>query len=939
MVTLTVTDHSTPTHLMGTSSVSLTVSPAPTTTSVNCAPSTVSVGSTSTCTATVIGYPSGGATGTVTFSQSGGSGKTALIKTPQECTLVGATCQVTVSATGQGGVDLSAVYSGDTNNVGSTGQAILTISAATSVTTVVCAPATVTAGEPATCTATVRGYAPTGSVTWSSSDTAGIFSANPCTLSTSSNTGSCGVSYTATSSAQITAVYAGDGNNSESQGSFAITANVQETIQITVANSGPTAQVTLSGCEVSPTTISADGIAFSFTATSGCSGIVATLPPAGQTARYLTASDSNSLSIPSCSSSSCRAFSATIYYQLLSTYQAAPKSPSSWSTAGMIPVTGTSLGTPGQSLCVITVSTGAGEFSCQGWGDFDTQVTMGPLQVSQNERWATGEGTFTNALGGSVYSGEYFSQVLEDFQYSVVGSASAPAAPTLDYTGFGANSTIPLTGSESLVWMDTGSSWSAPLTIAGSTSTERWEGTIGSGAATAGQTETLTYYHQFMITFGYSVVGGGSAYVSPLVQFTSFGVPQQASQGWVDAGSTFSFTNPLDGSTATERWFTPTESSVASAAGAASAVYYHQYAFALNFTVTGGGTYDNPRLNFTYLGQPEVDQVNATSATAWIDAGAKWAVSTLLPNSSPTERWVTNVTTSGTSSAPVARELPYYHQYLGTLRYAIVGTGGSPPVPDLNYTSLESVLLAPLGMTPNTYWMDSGSVWGVTLSLPGVHGERWLSNVSLPEVASAPFSVDVQYQHQFYLEAGVSTPAGGQVANPDQWEDQGTTVVLNATAAHSWAFVFWNGTTGFSYNGTTRLGALDIKGPANETAVFFPGLLISSNKEGSVAYSYGTVTGTVEPGTNATIYPPPGRNVTLIAMPKTVSIMFQGWTGALTDSHLKSFVAITSPQSAQASFATDYTDIRTFAIATLGIFIAACYIFVLRRGFTPKIRQ
>lgn len=671
-VTLTVTDSDS-----NTAQTTLTLAVDPVTSSIAliCAPSPVQVGQPSTCTANVMGYDP---TGLVSFTKSGG----AMVTIQPSCTLSSvsqttSSCPISITTSGTGSETIQASYSGDLNNLpapSTQGSFPLTVSKATSTTTVVCAPISVVAGEQATCTATVRGYTPTGSVFWSSSDAAGVFSSNPCDLSS----GSCGVLYTVTSSATITASYQGDGNNTASQGSFSISAIVQETIQVTVANSGPTASVTLSGCSVSPTTIQADGTPHSFTASSACTGIVATLPPTGATTRYLTASGKGSLSIPSCSASSCQAFSATIYYQLVTTYQASPASPSSWSTAGTITVSGTALGVQGQSVCLITVSTGAGQFSCQGWSDFDTQTTMGALQVSQNQRWATGQSSFTDTSGGLAHTSSYYSQVLEDFQYTLVGSTTAPSAPGLSYTSFGAISTFPLTGSQSLVWLDTGSSWSVPAGLAGSTSSERWECSITSGAATAGQTAALTYYHQFMVTFGFSVLGGGTAYVSPTVQFTSFGAPLLGSQGWVDAETTYSFTNPLSGSTSSERWFTPTASAVASASGTDTAVYYHQYAFALNFTVSGGGTYDNPRMNFTSLGSPEVAQVNGTSTTIWVDSGAKWGVSVLLPNSSPTERWVTTQTTSGVASAPVLGGFLYYHQYLGTLKYSISGTGGSP---------------------------------------------------------------------------------------------------------------------------------------------------------------------------------------------------------------------------------------------------------------------
>ena len=909
--------------------------------SVSCIPSTVTVGSPTTCTAQVSnGYNVDGAT--ITFS---GAQSAVKIAFPggNTCQLSSDACGVAVSGVSAGTGTVQAIYSGDGNNTApSPATQSISISKAISTATVVCSPVSVIAGEQATCTATVKGYTPTGTIVWSSSDAAGVFSSNPCTLSS----GSCGVAYTASSSATITASYQGDGNNTVSQGSFSISSIVQESIQVTVANSGTVTDLTLSGCNVSQTTIPTDGKPYAFTASSGCNGIVATLPPAGATTRYLTAGGKSSLPIPSCAASSCQLFSATIYYQLMTTYQIAPASPSSWSTAGTITVTGTALGVQGQSICTIAVTTGAGQFSCQGWTDYNTQTTMGALQVSQNQRWATGQSSFTDTSGGNVHTSSYYSQVLEDFQYSLVGSTTAPATPLLSYTGFGTNSTFPLTGSQSLVWLDSGSSWSVPAALTGSSSVERWESSITSGAATAGQTVSLAYYHQFLVTFGYSVIGNGTAYIAPVVQFTSFGAPLQGSQGWVDAGTSYSFTNPLSGSTSTERWFTPTPSALASASGPASAVYYHQFAFVLNFTVSGGGTYDNPRLNFTALGSPGIAQVNATSTTVWIDAGAKWGLSTLLPNSSPTQRWVTKQTTSGVASAPVLGGFLYYHQYLGTLQYSISGAGGNPPVPTMNYTSFTASILAPMSTTGATYWMDSGSTWTVPPTLPGIQGERWLSNLT-SSVATNFFVEDVQYMHQFYVEVGVSTPAGGQVANTNQWEDQGGSVILNATAAQTWSFAYWQGVTAFSYNGTTRLPTLSVLGPANETAIFFPGLTITTSGQGSVQYVYGKINGSVPADSTDTIYPPPGRNVTLTAVPVTVSIMFDGWTGepvgvqmpSASAKSLQAPIAIESPAVVHATFSTDYTDIRTFALASLGIFAAACFVFIVRRGHIPKLNH
>ena len=138
---------------------------------------------------------------------------------------------------------------------------------------------------------------------------------------------------------------------------------------------------------------------------------------------------------------------------------------------------------------------------------------------------------------------------------------------------------------------------------------------MSTGAASAGQTVSLLYYHQFFIDFVFSVTRGGAAYVPPSVSFNAFGVGAQGTQSWVDAGSGYSYTNPLAGSSAVERWLTPTPSGAVSGAGTVSSVYFHQFAFAMDFKVSGEGIYNNPRLNFTTLGVPALRQVNSTQST------------------------------------------------------------------------------------------------------------------------------------------------------------------------------------------------------------------------------------------------------------------------------------------------------------------------------------
>lgn len=91
-----------------------------------------------------------------------------------------------------------------------------------SATVVTCSPGTISSLQGTTCTASVTGNSPTGSVTWQSSIVGG-FSSGSCTLSS----GSCSVTFSPSSSgvAVVTASYGGDTNNLGSYGSFSVQVN------------------------------------------------------------------------------------------------------------------------------------------------------------------------------------------------------------------------------------------------------------------------------------------------------------------------------------------------------------------------------------------------------------------------------------------------------------------------------------------------------------------------------------------------------------------------------------------------------------------------------------------------------------------------------------------------------------------------------------------
>src|SRR5207247_671762 len=220
------------THVSGQGSTTVNVTPvilSPTSTSVSCVPNTVTMGSPSTCTATVSDTSVSGATtptGTVGFATNSTGTFT---PTSTTCTLIAGTtaamasCSISYTPTVTGHHLITGSYGGDPTHSGSTGSLNLAVSSTTppslhsTKTLVSCSQGSVLVNTPTTCTAKVTDNStsptvPTGTVTFTT-NAAGSF--NPisatCTLvaGNAPKMATCSVSYspTATGKQLITGSY------------------------------------------------------------------------------------------------------------------------------------------------------------------------------------------------------------------------------------------------------------------------------------------------------------------------------------------------------------------------------------------------------------------------------------------------------------------------------------------------------------------------------------------------------------------------------------------------------------------------------------------------------------------------------------------------------------------------------------------------------------
>ncbi len=215
----------------------------PTSTAVACPPS-INAGQTSTCTATVTDtkVPTSVPSGTVSFVSS----NTAVGTVGASCILSATgSCSVSFTGVAAGMATVTGTYGGDATHAGSPGTSniitVVVVRMDNTSTAVVCSPASISAGATSTCTATVTDTttpptvpaAPSGSVSFTSSNTAVGTVGASCTLApsgTSTTVSTCSVSFTgvATGTATVTGVYGGDSTH------FGSTSPPSNTISVVV---------------------------------------------------------------------------------------------------------------------------------------------------------------------------------------------------------------------------------------------------------------------------------------------------------------------------------------------------------------------------------------------------------------------------------------------------------------------------------------------------------------------------------------------------------------------------------------------------------------------------------------------------------------------------------------------------------------------------------
>ncbi len=453
----------------------------------------------------------------------------------------------------------------------------------------------------------------------------------------------------------------------------------------------------------------------------------------------------------------------------------------------------------------------------------------------------------------------YYDLLLETVSDSTFGGGSVTVsltyrtAPSLEGNmDVPALTSIPLTSIAKTIMALRASTASVPQQVLG-VSGERWATATASWVISSPNQlpSPIAYYHQYTATASYSIYGGGSP--SPAT-FTSHQYGALLSQPltsspqaiWVDNGASWGLSNPLLGSSSTERWQTNSATSgTVTSSFSLTRTYFHQFLLTLSYLVTGGGTPTAPLFASTSFGAPTSTTPTSSPQGIWLDSGASWSITNPLASSGSTERWQTPDADSGTVASSFTLAPTYYHQESVPANYQLQG-GGTPSGPTLASMAFGSTVTQLLTTTPQNLWLDDGAPWNLTNPLPGSSSiERWFTNTAAGTVAAGGFIVPT-FTLQYWIAYTVAPQEGGSTDPAAAgWYDASSTITIQAIPNPGYNFTNWvtsgsisldDPTSSFTtaqINGAGTISADFIGSPPTSTAItprmILPPILILSS--------------------------------------------------------------------------------------------------------------
>jgi hypothetical protein len=465
---------------------------------------------------------------------------------------------------------------------------------------------------------------------------------------------------------------------------------VLQPISIDMSNSAPSANVTVNGCDASPSTFPADGKPQSIVVLPSCA-FTLSFSNAGNVRNGFPVSGSfNATSPPqsSCGAGNCPVIPLTAYQQLQNTYRANPATPGTWDAGLTIPVSGTQLGVTGQTGCSISTVSKGGFASCMAWFDYHTQVNVAsPVAVSETEQWSqSGGANFTQRTGGNRDTASFIDQFQISFAPSPSGTGSTNPSGSNVWESYGS---LPIAATPIAGYLF--NTWSANVGVITFTSPDKASTTatiLGSGDITAifsipvTQPITLALVNPQGVPSNFTLSGcsisptslSGDGNLQPFTSLPSCQLTITVASDSPNVRYAFNSGGTLSNTASVLTCSVQTCSEY-------STTYYEQVNQQFAYTVVGGaGPYvQAPVLSFIALGTPTTYTVTGNPTTQWLDFGSSWSLVNPLSGSTGAERWFAPSGALGTATAAGEQTTAYQHQYSVLIASSPAECGSTAP--------------------------------------------------------------------------------------------------------------------------------------------------------------------------------------------------------------------------------------------------------------------
>jgi hypothetical protein len=301
---------------------------------------------------------------------------------------------------------------------------------------------------------------------------------------------------------------------------------------------------------------------------------------------------------------------------------------------------------------------------------------------------------------------------------------------------------------------------------------------------------TANWQTQYQVTFNYQVIGGGSGYSAPSVNYTSLGsqhsVTANSSAVWVDSGSTYTYTNnPLTGSGASERWYASSGTSgTISSSTTINPTFYHQY------YLTVSSAYGSPTGQGWYNAGSSASFGVTTPASG--GAGIQY-VFTSWSGSGSGSYSGSSSSQSVTMNNPITETANWQTQYYLTVLNGGHGTASGQGW--YNAGANASFSISPTTVSGGTgiqyvftNWVGSGT--------GSYTGSASSSSVTMNNPITETANWKTQYQVSFAVSpsgSGSTSPSGTNI-----WYDAASTISISASANSGYHFLSWSATSGIT---------------------------------------------------------------------------------------------------------------------------------------------